>query len=322
MNQNIFHKKFQEKTDSELEQILHDKQKYTEQAINASRQILEERNGQKAELEAIQKEVEQTVQKKTFQMKYISVREDFLMFLKKPDYLSLNELTISEKLIILFKVFILTYIGLLIFSIPTEFLKELGVIDGFDMKTNITYESLKLNHSDFKPYFLFMVILILPILEEFSFRLSLMKFQVNFFKISLSLLSGLIIYSFIGNNLWMPKEYYLWDLTGIFYMLLMSLIVYALLLLNKNKLLKLEKFWNEKPKIIFYIIASFFALLHILNLNIASNQLLYLPILILPFFVFGLTFGYLRIRLGILFSILLHVMVNGLRFGLEELIKH
>jgi len=38
--------------------------------------------------------------------------------------------------------------------------------------------------------------------------------------------------------------------------------------------------------------------------------------------VFGLTFGYLRIRLGILYSILLHVMVNGLRFGLEELINH
>jgi len=255
-------------------------------------------------------------------MKNISVRANFLMFLKKPDYLSLNELTILEKLIILFKVFILTYIGLFIFSIPTEFLKEFGVIDGFDMKTNIKYEYIKKNISDFKPYFLFMVILIFPILEEFSFRLSLMKFQVIFLKISLSLISGLIIYSFIGNNLWIPKEYYLWVLTSIFYILSISLIVYALLLLNKNKLLRLEIFWNEKPKIIFYTIATLFALLHILNLRIATNQLLYLPILILPFFVFGLTFGYLRIRLGILYSILLHVMVNGLRFGLEELIKH
>jgi len=115
-------------------------------------------------------------------MKNISVRANFLMFLKKPDYLSLNELTILEKLIILFKVFILTYIGLFIFSIPTEFLKEFGVIDGFDMKTNIKYEYIKKNISDFKPYFLFMVILIFPILEEFSFRLSLMKFQIIFFK--------------------------------------------------------------------------------------------------------------------------------------------
>jgi len=63
MNKNIFYKKFQEKTDSELKQILIDKHKYTEQAINASLQILEERNGQTPDLEIIQKKIEQTQQK-------------------------------------------------------------------------------------------------------------------------------------------------------------------------------------------------------------------------------------------------------------------
>lgn len=63
MNKNIFYKKFQEKNDSVLKQILIDKHKYTEQAITASLQILKERNGQTPDLEIVQKEIKQAEQK-------------------------------------------------------------------------------------------------------------------------------------------------------------------------------------------------------------------------------------------------------------------
>ena len=51
MNENKFIKKFQNKTDSELEHVLENKESYNEQAISASIQILKERNGQSTELE-------------------------------------------------------------------------------------------------------------------------------------------------------------------------------------------------------------------------------------------------------------------------------
>jgi len=58
MNHNIFYKKFQIKSDSELNQILTDKDRYTEQAINASIKILEERKSQVHDLNSENENIE------------------------------------------------------------------------------------------------------------------------------------------------------------------------------------------------------------------------------------------------------------------------
>ncbi len=255
-------------------------------------------------------------------MEKISIRKDLFEFLKEPNYISFKELTISDKLLILFKVFILSYIGLYVVSVPSAILEYFGIFQGFEMKTNRIYESIIKNISDYKLYFLFMVIIIYPILEELTFRLSLTKFHINSIKISFSVFSGMIIYFLIGKYLWMPQEYYLFFLMTLFYMFLLSVIIYIPLYLNKIEFLKIENYWNKKPKIIFYAIAILFASLHIFNISIRLKDLIYLPLVLLPFFVFSLTFGYLRIRLGLLYSIALHVIINGFSFGLQELIKH
>ncbi|WP_445712292.1 hypothetical protein [Flavobacterium sp.] len=58
MNENKYVEKFQNKTDSELEYILENKEKYNEQAIFASIQILKDRNGKTGELESVESEIE------------------------------------------------------------------------------------------------------------------------------------------------------------------------------------------------------------------------------------------------------------------------
>ncbi len=64
MNENIYFTKFQSKTDSELEYILENKEKYNEQAVSASIQILKNRNGKTPELEIVENEIQATKERK------------------------------------------------------------------------------------------------------------------------------------------------------------------------------------------------------------------------------------------------------------------
>jgi len=69
MSENIFIKKFQNKTDSELEYILENKQNYNEQAVSASIQILKDRNGESKELETIENNIATEKEKKQVNIK-------------------------------------------------------------------------------------------------------------------------------------------------------------------------------------------------------------------------------------------------------------
>lgn len=64
MNENTYINTFQNKTDAELESLLKNKEKYNDQAILASAQILKNRNGQSLELETIINEIEAIKEKK------------------------------------------------------------------------------------------------------------------------------------------------------------------------------------------------------------------------------------------------------------------
>ena len=63
MSKNKFIEKFQDKTDSELRNIISDKKSYAEEARLASIQILKERNGNSLELETAEKELSKAKEK-------------------------------------------------------------------------------------------------------------------------------------------------------------------------------------------------------------------------------------------------------------------
>lgn len=63
---------------------------------------------------------------------------------------------------------------------------------------------------------------------------------------------------------------------------------------------------------IFYLSAVLFALVHISNFESQPMVYLLAPILVLPQLILGLILGYIRVRLGLLWSILLHASYNGL----------
>lgn len=70
----------------------------------------------------------------------------------------------------------------------------------------------------------------------------------------------------------------------------------------------------KKPKtfkIIFYVFAITFGLVHITNFKLTTNVILLAPFLVAPQIILGTYLGFIRIRFGLLWSILLHATYNA-----------
>ena len=82
---------------------------------------------------------------------------------------------------------------------------------------------------------------------------------------------------------------------------------------NKINLLKtIRNFWDKFYGWIFYLITIAFGLVHILNFEPSLNIYLLAPVLVAPQILIGINLGYLRIRFGLIWSILFHAFHNGI----------
>jgi hypothetical protein len=253
-------------------------------------------------------------------MKKTSIRRDIYLFLKSPDYGRFNDLSSRERIIVLLKVLILTHLGLFLVTIPILLLKKLNLISEIPMRTELILNNIQANYVDYKPYFIFATIFTVPFWEEISFRLFLTKFRVNYFIISVSIILGMYIYFFIGNIFWIPKSYILMPIMGSAYILIISSLIGGAIYFFRNRIKKIEEFWNKNTGLIIYSVATLFAIGHINNLKLETRDLVFMPLVLLPFLVYGLSFGYLRVRIGIIYSIALHFIFLILKFGLPELL--
>lgn len=254
-------------------------------------------------------------------MKKTSIRRDLLLFLKSPDYNKFEDISTKEKMIVLFKCWILTEIGLIITGLLSSLLKNAGLISDIQMKSTIIFNEIKFNQLSYKPYFIFSTIIFIPLIEELAYRLFLTKFRINYFIVSISILLGANIKFFLGKIFWIPKTYFFVSVMGYIYIFLISVVIGGGLYLLRNQLMRFEEFWNQKTGIIFYASSILFSINHLTNLKYENSDLFLMPIILLPFFVYGLSFGYLRIRIGILYSMALHLIFLSLIFGLPELVS-
>ena len=79
---------------------------------------------------------------------------------------------------------------------------------------------------------------------------------------------------------------------------------------------KAKVFWQKYFYFFFYLSAILFGLVHLSNYD--NNSLLFYvlaPIIVLPQLIAGLTFGYVRMKLGLLWSILTHGLYNLIIVG-------
>lgn len=166
------------------------------------------------------------------------------------------------------------------------------------------------NEIDYSFYFIFLSCLLLPLLEEIVFRLSLIYSRLN---LSLSV-SG-IAFSVVNNIL---KEQTVFTVENFYVIKIIASIVISILIGTifyfkiKNYEIILADFHKKNFKAIFYILTLLFALLHISNFKISFHSLLVLPLLTLPQFIFGLTVGFIRIRYGFIYCLFIHILSNAI----------
>lgn len=70
-------------------------------------------------------------------------------------------------------------------------------------------------------------------------------------------------------------------------------------------------------KYAFFILAVIFGLIHILNFEMTTNVMLLAPVLILPQTILGGYLGFIRVRFGLEWSILLHACYNLFFVGIS-----
>jgi len=129
----------------------------------------------------------------------------------------------------------------------------------------------------------FFAVIMAPLLEEVMFRL-ILRFRSNF----------LILWSIhIG---------------------------VALQLGQKRSLLKTaRKVWDKFYGRVFYLMTMAFGLMHIMNFEPSLNIYLLAPILVAPQILIGINLGYLRVRFGLIWSILFHAFYNGILMSIALL---
>lgn len=206
---------------------------------------------------------------------------NLLDYLKKPIYCSGERPRVGSFL----RLFLITLILVIPFSIVANFITK---------EFNLKNEEFNLSIS----FLLFiMAVILAPIYEEIIFR-SLLKFE----KIN-------IILFIITTPILIVVTAIHVIVSAVILLSILLLSVISLLLIYKRN--KIELFLSSNFKYFFYGVALTFGLTH--TSNFAGNFyliLLFSPLLVGPQIVLGLILGYVRMKHGLVYSIIFHMLVN------------
>ena len=195
--------------------------------------------------------------------------------------------------------FVLQICALLLMLLVDEFLiKKMG----FPSVFKLMIESQK----KIKGYYsIFLVVILGPLVEELIFRLILVPKRRN-----------IAIFTFVFSFLVLNKTYYI---NKIDWLLLVSLVVSGLLsflvfnLLKRNP--KIETAIGKRQKIITMVSVVLFGLLHIVNIeNLHWELALLYPVYSLPQMILGYVSSVQRLKLGFVWGLLFHSMINLMAF--------
>ena len=195
--------------------------------------------------------------------------------------------------------FVLQICALLLMFLVDEFLiKKMG----FPSVFKLMIESQK----KIKGYYsIFLVVILGPLVEELIFRLILVPKRRN-----------IAIFTFVFSFLVLNKTYYI---NKIDWLLLVSLVVSGLLsflvfnLLKRNP--KIETAIGKRQKIITMVSVVLFGLLHIVNIeNLHWELALLYPVYSLPQMILGYVSSVQRLKLGFIWGLLFHSMINLMAF--------
>ena len=144
---------------------------------------------------------------------------------------------------------------------------------------------------------LIIAVIVAPVFEELTFRKGL-RFSKNNLVITIA---GALF--FVLRVVFMIKM-----------MIVIPIIISGVVLLltykDRNLFLKLNAFWNNSPRVIFYVSLFLFTFLHLVNYDISLRVLLFSPLLLISQFLSGIVYSYVRLKDSIYASILMHSIDN------------
>ena len=153
--------------------------------------------------------------------------------------------------------------------------------------------------------------LLAPIIEEMLFRACLRYSKLNF-----AVTAGFCFYIFPG-ILIKGRGIFGEDNPLSLRIALMLIVVAAVYSILQSKPVfdnHLTKFWSSHFKLIFYLSVLSFGLIHVTNFEINPATFIVAPMLTLPQIAGGFMFGYIRLKYGILYAVLLHAANNFMPF--------
>lgn len=157
----------------------------------------------------------------------------------------------------------------------------------------------------------FVILIIAPLIEEISYRLFL-KFTPLNLALSFTFISYFVL------SLATKTEYYIINFSSLYILLIcVGVFVISYLLIKKKKEI-ITQFYKNKFRLILYFSILLFAYSHLTNYPIKTTVLILSPILIIPQIISGILYSYIRLKLGFMLGVALHIISN-LLFNLHLL---
>ncbi|MGE0019920.1 MAG: CPBP family intramembrane glutamic endopeptidase [Draconibacterium sp.] len=217
-------------------------------------------------------------------------------FLLNPVQESFSEQPVSNK--IKWLLFLLVFEMPLMFA--AAFLQQLLAENGLlDAENHLVMEFMKDNS---KTVIIIFLILVGPFIEELIFRLPL-RFKNAYFIPFI-----LIILSYAGSLIFKKLNLSLAVSIPLFVAITAFLIFY---IFNRKMAEKRDTALSVNYPLYFYSVTILFALFHLSNYKYTPNLLLFAPIVILPQFISGFLFGFIRIKQGFIWGFFLHALHNA-----------
>lgn len=223
---------------------------------------------------------------------------DFIQFLKtgKTEYCA-NKL--SQNIFQLGKLFLLFEILFFASLLATVICAAI-----FDFPRNHTLKWIR----SLSPLWAFLIPNIIgPLLEEFTYR-----FWLRATKFTLTFSSLFITYTLI-NNFLRSSYYSLQDTFLIEVSLSAGIAVLVFIVLSfEGVFVAVQIFWKQNARLLIYISILSFGFSHITNFPLQGWQFLYAPTMVLPQLVMGAVWAFGRVKYGILFPIVIHIIHNAI----------
>lgn len=217
-------------------------------------------------------------------------------FFLKPEQDSFTEQTITDK--VKFLLFLLVFEMPLMFA--AAFLQQLLAENGLlDAENHLVLEFMKDNS---KTVIIILLILVGPFIEELIFRLPLRLKKAYFIPFIL------IILSYAGSLIFKKLNLSLAVSIPLFVAITAFLIFY---IFNRKMAEKRDTFLTTNYSLYFYSVTVLFALFHLSNYKYTPNLLIFAPIVVLPQFICGFLFGFIRIKQGFIWSFFFHAFHNA-----------